>query len=450
MRRALCATAVALAFAVGAVLAASAEAGVVWLCEPGAADNPCEIGQDTTVRETGKPDRVITPKTGRRPIDCFYVYPTVSNQPTPNADKSRDPELESIAKYQAARFSTQCRVYAPIYRQGTLLGITGAVAGGESGFDAALAYGDVLEAWHKYLRKDNHGRGVVLIGHSQGSFMLKQLLAEEIEPHAAQRHRIVSALLLGGNVEVPRGKAVGGDFERTPLCTGKLELDCVVAYSTFAEDPPEGSFFGSTATRGRQVGCTDPRKLSGYKQPLRLLSPSEMFAPGAIAAGIVVTSGGPPPTADTTWVTPADRFQGTCRTINGSTVLRYEPEPGSQRPGSFPEPGWGTHLIDVSVTLDPLLELVRGQSRRWTEPSLKLRKSCGHGMRVRIAGADTDLVRKAVFSLGSKRIGRDRNAPFKAHVGKRKLHKSHARRVKAKLRLPAGASRRIVLRLSAC
>src|SRR4051812_27391941 len=94
----------ALLAALAAVLVAcalsvpAAHADVVWLCKPGIADNPCEIPQDTTVQEYGKPDRVITPPTGERKIDCFYVYPTVSNQPTPNATKARDPELVSIAK----------------------------------------------------------------------------------------------------------------------------------------------------------------------------------------------------------------------------------------------------------------------------------------------------------------------------------------------------------------
>ena len=49
------------------------------------------------------------------------------------------------------------------------------------------AYADVREAWRTYLRKYNHGRGVVLIGHSQGSFVLRQLIAEEIDRKPAVR-----------------------------------------------------------------------------------------------------------------------------------------------------------------------------------------------------------------------------------------------------------------------
>ena len=62
-----------------------------------------------------------TPKRSRgRGVDCFYVYPTVSGQQTRLATRRVDPELRSIALYQAARLSQVCRVYAPVYRQATV------------------------------------------------------------------------------------------------------------------------------------------------------------------------------------------------------------------------------------------------------------------------------------------------------------------------------------------
>ena len=71
---------------------------MVWLCKPGIANNPCEIRQDTTAQRTALTKSKLTPPSGPHEIDCFYVDPTVSNDLTPNADKSRDPELLSIAK----------------------------------------------------------------------------------------------------------------------------------------------------------------------------------------------------------------------------------------------------------------------------------------------------------------------------------------------------------------
>ncbi|MDL9947370.1 DUF3089 domain-containing protein [Gordonia sp. ABSL11-1] len=40
---------------------------------------------------------------------------------------------------------------------------------------------DVLAAWNAYVAQ-NTGRGVILIGHSQGAFMLRKLIREQIDP----------------------------------------------------------------------------------------------------------------------------------------------------------------------------------------------------------------------------------------------------------------------------
>ncbi len=62
------------------------------------------------------------------------------------------------------------------------------------------------------MQKYNKGRGIVLIGHSQGSLMLEQLIKEQFDPNAALRKQLVSAMLLGGNVLVPEGQREGGTF----------------------------------------------------------------------------------------------------------------------------------------------------------------------------------------------------------------------------------------------
>src|ERR1700730_17876398 len=83
------------------------------------------------------------------------------------------------------------------------------LAGRTLAIDLALGYNDVLNAWNYYLEHDNQGRGVVLIGHSQGSLVLTQLIKNEIDGKPLQS-RIISALLLGTSLPVPRGKDVGG------------------------------------------------------------------------------------------------------------------------------------------------------------------------------------------------------------------------------------------------
>ena len=213
-----------------------------------------------------------------RPVDCFYVYPTVSDAPGPQAPLRIDPELRSIALYQAARYSQYCRVYAPVYRQLSLQGI-----GGSAGGDPALAYGDVRAAWRTYLRRHNRGRGVVLVGHSQGTYMLRRLITDEIDPQPRLRRKLVSALLLGGDATVRAGRDRGGDFKYLRACRSARQLGCVVAFSIFNAPVPADSSFGR-AGDGREVLCTNPASLGGGAGALDPIFPSKPFAPGVIGS----------------------------------------------------------------------------------------------------------------------------------------------------------------------
>jgi hypothetical protein len=145
-------------------------------------------------------------------------------------------------------------------------------------------------------------------------------------------------------------------------------------------------------------------------------------------------------------VTPPDRFEGTCQTINGANVLRLEPTPGSRTPNYFPDETWGTHLIDVNVALDPLVQLVSRQAARWTDPAMKLRQRCrGARLRLRLTGRDAEFARRVVFKLGKLRVARDTRRPFKTTVGRRTLEASSARKVRALVRLRQGAPERLAL-----
>ncbi len=354
---------------VGATAAAStpavgSAAATVWLCRPGMADDPCTPGLTTTrTTPSGKVLDVSTPKAAAHPvIDCFYVYPTVSDQKTGNADLTVDPTERSIALYQAARFSSECRVFAPMYRQLTISAINGQATTAES----ALAYGDVKQAWTTYLHQYNHGRGVVLIGHSQGSFLLRQLIASEIDPSASLRHRLVSAVLPGGNVTVKKGSDVGGDFRHIPACHSATQLGCVIAYSTFDAVPPAGSLFGRTTAAGRQVLCTDPATLSGSGGVLDPILPSQPFAPGSsIAAGIALL-GYTVPRAATTWVSVPGAYSSRCVTVGGATVLEVSPLHGAPTIHPSPTPGWGLHLVDVNLALGNLISVVHQEAAAYS------------------------------------------------------------------------------------
>ncbi len=348
-----------------AVPSAAGAAKTVWLCKPGKRDNPCAVSLATTrVSPTGQPLGVDRVKRARRPkYDCFYVYPTVSDQQTATANFAIDPELRSIALFQAARYTSDCRMYAPVYRQVTLAGIVGGAP--PTAADLKRTYNDVRDAWRDYLRNYNHGRGVVIMGHSQGTFVLRQLVAKEVDTKPAVRRRLISAVLLGGDVLVRKGRDAGGDFKRIPACRSRTQTGCVVAFSTFNAQPPADSRFGRAETAGQEVLCTNPAALGGGAGKVTPIQPSAPFAPGTTIAAAISLLGVPTPEVSTAWYSYPDTYRARCSTAGGADVLRISALGGAPVFKASPDPGWGLHLVDANIALGELVDLVRTQAAAW-------------------------------------------------------------------------------------
>jgi hypothetical protein len=354
---------VVLATALALVATASlAQAKTVWLCKPGARPDPCTPSLATSVfSPTGKLLRIIHPKAVKNPaIDCFYVYPTVSGQKTTLANFSIDPVERSIALYQAARYSQYCRVYAPIYRQVTLTALLAGNA--ETPADLKIPVNDVHNAFEDYLAHYNHGRGFVLIGHSQGSSVLRLMIPRDVDSKPAVRNRLLSAILLGGDVLVKRGSDVGGDFKHIRACHSARQLGCVVAYSTFDTPVVPTSFFGVSHTRGDSVLCTNPAALGGGSGLVDLIAPSAPFYQrSALAVGITLL-GFPYPKASTPWLSEPGAYRAACSSANNANVLQITPLGGAITPKPSPDANWGLHLVDANIALGNLITLVRSEA----------------------------------------------------------------------------------------
>lgn len=355
------------ACALALVGAGPAAARTVWLCRPAQLPDPCTPGLSTTVYSpTLKPQRVVRPLPVKpAPVDCFYVYPTVSDQKTVHANLHVDPEERSIALYQAARYSQYCRLFTPMYQQLTLSAIARPRKLTPAGLTLPLS--DVRAAFRTYLTKYNHGRGFVLIGDSQGAFVLRALIAKDVDSRPSVRRRLLSAILLGGNVLVKRGRDVGGDFKHIPACRSSRQLGCVIAFSTFDAPVPAGSLFGRSSNPGIQVLCTDPAALAGGAGIADAIFPSRRFSPpnGGIALGIGLlhlTQPHPP----TTWLNLPGSYRSRCSSAGGANVLQITALHGAQTATPSPDPTWGLHLLDANIALGNLLEIVASESTAFT------------------------------------------------------------------------------------
>ena len=360
----------AAALGVGAVAASSASAETTWPCRPGLASNPCLNSEETTVEFDGGATFVEHAKPAKEPpIDCFYVYPTVSSQFTINANEEIDPEEIAIAESQASRFSQVCKVYAPIYPQLTIPAING-LLGEVKPENSVKAYAGVATAFLEYIARYNDGRGFELIGHSQGSAMLEQLIKEVIETKPALRKQLVGAIVLGGQVIVPEGKNVGGTFKTIPGCSVAGQTGCVIAYSGFLEEPPANALFGrATAILGGglpevehpQVLCVNPTVLAQgpYTGPSLSYYPT-FNAFGGKFPGPFLGPVTQAPKAPTPWVATPAQYSAKCEARNGASWLQLTPtDPKDTRTETVLVntlgPTWGQHLVDVNAQLGNLV-----------------------------------------------------------------------------------------------
>ncbi len=349
-----------------------------WLCRPGRKD-ACAVDLDATVIQidgSTATDRFHADPDA--PIDCFYVYPTVSTDPGFNATMAIEPAETNVVLHQFARFGSKCRPYAPMYRQVTLTALV-AMMMGRRPADANwnLAYTDVQDAWSEYLAHDNHGRGVVLIGHSQGSGVLTLLIADKIDGKPVQK-QIISALLMGTALQVPPGKDVGGAFKTIPLCRSASQIGCVIAFSSFRADspPPPNSRFGQgRPAQGTVAACVNPAALGGGSGPLKSYF-SANFGQISATASPQPAWITPPQPIDTPFVETPGLLSAECVSNSHGNYLAItlHPTPGGRRAndiggdvmfGGQIQKDWGLHLLDADLNMGNLVDIVGDESKAY-------------------------------------------------------------------------------------
>ena len=352
-----------------------------WLCLPGRSD-VCSTPLPTTALNPNGYGSVGRSSVAQDPpLDCFYVYPTVSRDQGMNSDLNVDNSERGAAQVQFARFAGVCRTYAPVYRQMTLASVAAFATGADVTQAAMLAYADVANAWRTYLAKYNKGRPFVLIGHSQGSLMLQQIIKNEIEGKPVAR-QMKLAILPGYNLIVPAGRRVGGTLRSTPVCGSPNETGCVMTWVSFREKnaPPPGAIFGRATETGMTVACTNPaRPGSRSWEPLDSYWNARWSLP--VPGGpIAWSSEGAPPTD---FVRTEGLVSGRC--VNegplGYLSIRTNADPNDKRTdrvygevgmlGMF-IPGWGMHLADVAEAQGDLIrrvEEIGPQSRTAAPPA---------------------------------------------------------------------------------
>jgi len=339
-----------------------------WTCRPDMTDTCDDDTSVTMINADGTTEVATFTPDPDAPVDCFYAYPTSSDDLTMNSDLIAGREKE-VAYQQAARLSSVCRMFAPTYRSVTLAGLFNPPAGVDRASAWMIPFEDIKDAWNHYLANDNQGRGVILLAHSQGSGHLVRLLKEVIDPSDAQRSILISAIMLGSAVAVPEGEDIGAAMQNIPLCRSNEQTGCIITYASFRDTapPPTNAYFGkpggmgAASPEGEMAGCTNPAALSGGTGVLKsaFVTADWAFTDPALAASITTPFMGFP-----------DLLEAECVYANGFSYLEVHTnaDPTDTRADSFKgdlSPEWGTHAVDWEVASLNILDVVEEEIATW-------------------------------------------------------------------------------------
>jgi hypothetical protein len=344
-----------------------------WLCHPETAGNDaCAVDLTTTIVKGGTEEpltEIETFEAAEDPaFDCFYLYPTVSTDAAGNSDLTPDAAEIRVTNVQFARFASVCRQYAPIYRQVTLQGLRDRMTGNTDAFDEQMAFEDASDAFNYYMENENNGRGVILIGHSQGARMIDYILKNDVIGKPAENN-LISAMPIGYTYVLDRETQT---YEGMPLCESKEQTACLISYVTFRADepPPLTSWFGLVMNAETQAACVNPGALTGDGELKPYLSnlpdlagnapdfagdAAEVTTPFATLPGLLtaecVEKGPHTYLAVTTHADPSDprtdRVAGDVY-INGEVAK-----------------DWGLHLGDMHLAMGNLIEIAEAQGNAW-------------------------------------------------------------------------------------
>jgi hypothetical protein len=237
--------------------------GAHWVCDATRDGDPCRE-EDLTATEilADGSTRAVAHRAAEAPTyDCFYLHPTFAfDYATGNEDGfSRTERALDPVLHQAAHFSSQCRVFAPRYRQ---IRLATYVADPDVERGLEVAYRDVEAAFRYYLEHYGRDRPFVLLGHSQGTHTGRRLLERVIADDPALRARLALAILLGGDVLADARTGEAANTGGVPFCGGDVASGCVVAYRAYAADHPPPAGHAPTVTGGVPDGlepaCTEP------------------------------------------------------------------------------------------------------------------------------------------------------------------------------------------------
>lgn len=177
--------------------------------------------------------------------DVFYIHPTtalsLSTVKNARLDAKRfNNRTNFVLLNQASVFNGSCKVYAPRYRQVSLVTFIKKSKNKKRTKVFNLAYSDVKAAFEYYLEHYNNGRPIIIAGHSQGSYHGIRLLQEFFEGKPLY-NQLVAAYLVGNASTIPLKKL--DEFKNLKAAQGETDTGCIISWNTFNKNGRKYPFY---------------------------------------------------------------------------------------------------------------------------------------------------------------------------------------------------------------
>jgi hypothetical protein len=225
----------------------------MWIAKPGMTNNP--VLWRPQMDDPG-------PETK---IPVFFIHPTSYLEPRALWNAPLDnPEANGRARLfvqgMASAFNASAEIWAPRYRQAAFGAFLTDQKEATQAID--LAYGDVLQAFDKFIAEQRPQAPVILAGHSQGALHLTRLLKERVAGKPLAK-RIAAAYVIGWPISIAADLPALG----LPACAGPEQPNCILSWQSFAEpadyDQIVDAFEAAPSLTGKPrkgtlIVCTNP------------------------------------------------------------------------------------------------------------------------------------------------------------------------------------------------